>query len=306
MRHCEWAACACRHGKGGVFCAHMVADQHVHTPLCGHASGAPEEYVRHARLSNVPAVCFTDHAPAPDGYDASNRMPLERFGEYIESVQALRDSKTIRVGFGIEADYYPGCERFLRGWLSDQPFDLVIGSVHFIDDWGFDHPANLSRWRTSDVQSVWRKYFDLVCRLADTGLYDVLGHFDLPKKFGYRPPRADVEKMAAAALDRLAAANMAIEINTGGLRKPVGEAYPADYLLRLAKDRNIAICFGSDAHAPDETGYAFPAAVAMARAAGYDTALEFHQREGIPVPLPAPRASERGASTPESASAPPA
>jgi histidinol-phosphatase (PHP family) len=267
-------------------------DYHLHTPLCKHATGEPVEYVHAARAKGLAEICFTDHAPAPDGYDPENRMGLDRFGEYAQAVDALASSVQPRVLFGLEADYYPGGLAFLRQWLPRQKFHLVLGAVHYIGDWGFDDPRHLSMWDSVDVAGAWRRYFELVAALADTRLFDAVAHLDLPKKFGHRPPDRDVKEMARPALDRIAAAGMGIEISTAGLRKPVGEIYPSPMLLELAFERQIPICFGSDAHQPQDVGYEFDRALALAGGAGYRQMLRFRNRQStfVPLPQPAPQA----------------
>ncbi len=272
----------------------MPADTHIHTPLCKHATGEPDAYVRSAVEKGLPAICFTDHCPVPDGYDPKHRMAMDEFDIYRQKVSAAAKNVSIPVRFGVEADYYPGCESFLASWLPAQKLDLVIGAIHYIRDWGFDDPATRSLWRSVSVADTWREYFQLVGRLADSGLYDVVGHIDLPKKFGYRPDVNAIEEMASPALDRVSKAGMAVEINTSGLRKPVGEIYPSEALLRLARARGIPICFGSDAHHPDLVGADFDQAVLLARTAGYTHYAEFAKREKHLTPLSRGPSAPRG------------
>jgi histidinol-phosphatase (PHP family) len=263
-----------------------LSDYHTHTPLCKHAVGEPAEYVAAAAARGLDEIAFTDHVPAPDGYDAANRMLLEQYPEYLRRVRSAAGASGPAVLLGIEADYYEGCEPFLAEWLPRQPFDLVLGSVHYIDDWAFDNPDHAARWDRADLRAAWGAYFALVGRLADSGLFDIVGHLDLPKKFGHRPDPRDVEDAAAPALDRIARAGMAIEINTAGLRRPAREAYPSPLLLGLACRRGIPICFGSDAHAPGDVGHAFDQALRAARAAGYTHAARYRARVRTAVPLP--------------------
>lgn len=265
-----------------------LPDYHMHTHLCKHAQGAPSEYRSAAGRLGIPEICFADHNPNPDGYDPRHRMEMDLFPEYRSMISALRDPGNPTVLFGIEADYYEGCEAHLATWLPSQGFDLVLGSVHFIEDWGFDNPAERHVWDSVDVTATWRRYFELVGRLADSGLFDVVAHLDLPKKFGHRPPEKDLREMVLPVLDRIAGAGMGIELNTSGLRKPVGEIYPSSLILSLARQRDIPICFGSDAHRPEEVGYAFPRALALAREVGYDRHLTIRDRAMSFEPLPAP------------------
>lgn len=265
----------------------MLPDYHIHTPLCKHAEG-PLEALREAACERrVPEMAFTDHAPAPDGYDPENRMMLDEFPDYRRMVYDLAAGEgSVPVLFGIEADYQTRGLAFLKTWLPAQPFDLVLGSVHFLDTWGFDNPKERRVWDSVDVPGAWRAYFRLLGLLADMRLFDVIAHLDLPKKFGHRPSDPALKEMAQPALDRIAAAGMAIEINTSGLRRPVKEIYPSPLLLDLAREREIPICFGSDCHRPAEIAFAFDQALALARDVGYTRAVRFHARQKVFYALP--------------------
>lgn len=264
----------------------LPGDYHLHTPLCRHAKGEPAAYYAVAKRIGLREICFTDHAPAPCGYDRQCRMQRDQFDTYRAMIRPLMERRGFpRTLFGIEADYYEGCETFLERWLDEQPFDLVLGSIHYIGDWGFDNPVNRAEWDRRDIDGVWRDYFGLVAKLADTRLFDVLAHADVPKKFGHRLDERKLVEWAAPALDRVAAAGMAIEINSAGLRKPVGEIYPALPILELAREREIPITFGSDAHAPGDVGAGFREAVALAVAAGYRERATFQARQWSRVPI---------------------
>ncbi|MCX7591758.1 MAG: histidinol-phosphatase HisJ family protein [Kiritimatiellae bacterium] len=266
-----------------IFCP---PDTHIHTSLCKHATGQPMDYVEAARGLALTELSFADHAPAPDGYDPLCRMSLEEFPLYRDQVETARHSgEPPVILFGIEADYYEGCESFLAEWLPNQDFDVVLGSVHYIGNWGFDNSANVHVWKNVDVTSVWRTYFELLSRLVTSRLYDVVTHLDLPKKFGYRPRDNVVREMALPLLDLIAKTGMAIEINTGGLRKPVREIYPSAMLLALAREREIPICFGSDAHSPAEVAFHFDRALDLATEVGYSSMVRFRRRQRESTPL---------------------
>lgn len=246
------------------------------------------EYANAAAKCGLSEICFTDHVPAPDGYDSSNRMDLDLYPEYLRLASECTASSQIPVLLGIEADYYRAENGFLNRWLPAQNFDIVLGSVHYIDDWPFDNPDNRSKWKSVDVTGAWKKYMGLLEELAETRLFDVISHFDLPKKFGYRPPDKDVKEMTLPVLDRVAKAGMAIEINTSGLRRPVKEIYPSPLILELAREREIPICFGSDSHRPDDVGYAFDKALKLALEAGYSSFVRIKQRKQFPESLKEP------------------
>jgi len=261
-------------------------DYHIHTFLCKHAEGELPEYRTAAKRQKIPQICFADHCPNPDGYDPMHRMKMGEFSSYRDMVARMQDGEAPFVLFGVEADYYNGCETFLRAWLPAQDFDLIIGSVHYIQDWGFDNPDQRNAWDAVDVTDVWKTYFELVRRLARSGLFDIVGHIDLPKKFGHRPLDKDLKEMAQPTLDCIAEAGMGIEINTSGLRKPVGEIYPSEFILSMACEREIPICFGSDAHRPEDVGADFDKGLKLSRAAGYTHYFKIKQRRKKIIPLP--------------------
>ncbi len=264
----------------------MVPDYHIHTVLCKHAKGEPRTFWEAAARMGLDEMCFSDHVPAPDGYDPGNRMDISQYDCYRKMVREAAGGESPRVLTGIEADYYEGCLPFLRDWLPRQSFDFVLGSVHYIDGWGFDNPDERAVWDSVDVAGTWRTYFQFIIKLARTRLFDAMAHLDLPKKFGYRPSDAALKEMAKPALDEIAAAGMAIEINSSGLRKPVKEIYPSGLLLEMACERDIPVCFGSDAHAPREVGFMFDVSLELARQVGYSKFLRFSARERSFHPLP--------------------
>ncbi len=211
---------------------------------------------------------------------------MPQISSYRSMVTGLQDGEEPRVLYGIEADYYNGCEAFLREWLPAQHFDFVLGAVHYIEDWGFDNPEERHTWDSVDVNVTWQKYFELIEKLADTKLFDAASHIDLPKKFGHRPKDKDLRKIVQPALDRIARAGMGIELNTSGLKKPVAEIYPSPLILSLAFKRDIPICFGSDAHSPEDVGSGFDFALKLAREAGYTHYFKINRRKKILIPLP--------------------
>ena len=263
-----------------------LPDYHFHTNLCKHANGELRDFVHSANIKGIPEICCTDHAPNPDGYDPKNRMELKQFPLYRAAFEELKDNETPKFLFGIEADYYNGCEAFLTNWLVREHFDFVLGSVHFIDNWGFDNPAERHVWDSVDISATWKKYFAVVAKLVDTGLFDAVSHLDLPKKFGHRPPDKALKEMIAPLLDRMAMTGIGMEINTSGLRKPVKEIYPSPLILEMACERRIPICFGSDSHRPEEMGSDFDGALALAREVSYTQFFRIKNRKKEMVLLP--------------------
>jgi histidinol-phosphatase (PHP family) len=253
-------------------------DSHMHTPLCGHAVGAPEEYVEQAIRRGLSEIGFSDHAPLVSHEDARYTMSRAQLPEYhrmMEEVRRRHPGYAIKVG--IEADYVPGFERETKAILDGHPYDFVIGSVHFLDAWAFDDPAEQVRWKDKDVDTVYRDYYALLRRSAESGLFDVMGHVDLVKKFGQRAS-ADLTDEIEATARTFRRTGVTVEVNTSGLRKPVKEIYPALDALSIYRRAGVPITFGSDAHEPGHVGADFDAARSLALSAGYREYRVFRAR----------------------------
>jgi histidinol-phosphatase (PHP family) len=265
----------------------MMIDYHLHTGLCRHASGEPEEYARRALELGIGEIGFSCHTPMPPGYDPANRMRPEEFPRYEEIVRRCRDAfPRLPVKFGIETDFHPGTEDYARGVVEAHDFDYVIGSIHYLGSWGFDNPEQAERYGDRDVYDIYAEYYDRVAGLARSGLCDIVGHPDVIKKFGHRPSR-DYEPLELRALEAVAAAGLALDVNTSGLRRPAQEIYPSLRILKNACRMGIGITFGSDAHEPAHVGFAFDRALALVREAGYTRFRRYARRKFDLVPLPA-------------------
>lgn len=255
-------------------------DSHMHTPLCKHASGTPAQYLQAAQKAGLKGMVMTDHSPMPAWFDADFRMGLEELPFYHTMLEKVRaESGDFYVGIGLEADFHPGTEPYLRKLISAYPYDYIIGSVHYLGAWPFDNPNFATEFDQRDLRGVYREYFKLVAQAAQSGLFHSIGHLDLPKKFGHIPAEGYLD-LAQEALQAMAAEGLALDVNTAGWRKPVGEIYPSPALLARAHQLGIPVVLGSDAHQPGEVGYRFPDAVDVLEAVGYREAWVF--RAGKP------------------------
>jgi histidinol-phosphatase (PHP family) len=262
------------------------ADYHMHTPLCLHATGWPEEYAARAREVGLAEIGFSDHSPMrQDGFD-NWRMKFSQLDEYVELVRRVqKDSAGLVIKLGLEVDYLPGQEDWVRELAARQPWDYFIGSVHYVSGgWDIDNPAKLSRWTGLDVYEVWTDYFERLTLAASSGLFNIIGHADLPKKFGHRPDR-DCAPLFERFLNAALKGRTALELNTAGLRKDCKEIYPGPQLLRLAGEKRVPITFGSDAHVPGDVGMSFAEVVQLARAAGHTHWCRWTRGRGDSVPL---------------------
>ena len=256
------------------------SDIHMHTPLCRHAIGTPEEYVKQAIKVGLKEIGFSDHAPMVHRPMPSVTMSFKELPSYHAMIEDVRKryASQISVKIGIESDFLPRYESKTKAVIDNYPYDYVIGSVHFIDDWAFDDPACYEYWKVHDVDEVYHKYYALLRQSAKTGFFQIIAHCDLPKKFGARPT-VDLTDEIKSTAQVFKDSGVAIEINTAGLRKPIAEMYPAFNCLKIYQKAGVPLVFGSDAHDPLDVGRDFDKAVDLAKSAGYTEYLVFKNRQ---------------------------
>jgi histidinol-phosphatase (PHP family) len=213
-------------------------------------------------------------------------MRSDQLDEYVEKVRrAQREHPALTIRLGLEVDYLPGHENWIRELAARHPWDYFIGSVHYVSDsWDLDNPKKLSEWKKRDPFEVWSIYFDRLTQAAASGLFEIIGHADLAKKFCFIP-KEDCSALFRKFLKTCATHDVAIEINTAGLRKDCKELYPSQTILNMAASMGVPLTFGSDAHAPTEVGMNFAEALASARQAGFTHHCTFTRRKRTTHPL---------------------
>ena len=253
----------------------MRIDLHNHTSRCNHAKGTVEEYIIRAIELGIDIYGFSEHAPMD--FDLYYRLGFDEMQEYTDDVLKLKERyrDDIEILLGYEVDYLKG---YIDKRVINSKVDYLIGSVHFLDKWGFDNPEFIGGWKSRGVDDIWQEYFDAIEAMAKTEYFDIVGHLDLIKVFKFMPNR-DIRTLAKRAFKAIKKSQMVIELNSAGLRKPIGEIYPSDMLLEVAYDMNIPITFSSDAHSVEQIGFGYHKMVALAKEIGYTKAVTFKQRE---------------------------
>ncbi|HEV2075893.1 MAG TPA: hypothetical protein VGR10_06610, partial [Thermoleophilaceae bacterium] len=133
----------------------------------------------------------------------------------------------------------------------------------------------------------WRRYFEHLGEAARSGLFDILAHPDLVKVWGSGAPlpEGDRRRFYELALEGIAESDVAIEVSTAGLRKPVGEIYPAPELLRMCVEAGRPVTLSSDAHVPGDLGHRYDQAIDLLQSAGVREIAVFERRERRLEPL---------------------
>ena len=260
----------------------VLYESHSHTPLCMHADGEPTEYAGVAQQRGLKGLIVTCHNPMPDGFSARVRMRPDQFNEYIDLVETARRhwEGRIDVRLGLEADYFEGFESHLEEQLDSADFHFVLGSVH----------PQISEFRErywqDDLVEVQRTYFRLQAQAAETGLFDSIAHPDLIKNFTsqvWNP--AMIMEDICAALDRIAATGVAMELNTSGVLKTIPEMNPCPEMLVQMRARDIPITLGADAHQSDRVADGYEKALTLLSECGYESVSYFIDRRRNDVPI---------------------
>ena len=268
----------------------MLTDYHVHLRPDDLPS-PPEEYFTPANVERyldvaaehgVEALGVAEHVyrfvqalevwdhPFWRGYAVDD---LDGYCEFVAGQDGL--------ALGIEADFVPGREDRIANLLEAREWDFVIGSVHFLRDAAVDLRGEWDIWRGGDPDKVWRRYFETLGEAARTGLYDVIAHPDLVKVWGQSAPRpdGDLRRFYDLAMDGIAESDVAIEVSTAGLRKPVGEIYPARAFLEMCLEVGRPVALSSDAHTPNDLAYRYDEALELLESVGVDELAVFERRE---------------------------
>ena len=260
----------------------LFYDSHMHTPLCKHAWGEPEEYAQQALKAGLKGIIFTCHCPMPNGFWPTVRMSESEFDTYLAIVQRAADAfkGKLDIRLGIESEYFPGCEEYIAALHQRADFHYVLGAVHW------QAKEYLNKFETGTIENFRRTYFEHLAKSAESGLYDCLAHPDLVKN--YHPDSwcfAIVKNTVSGALDRIAATGVAMELNTSGLNKSYSEMNPGNEMLRMMAERKIPIVVGSDAHRAQRVGEHFTTALNNLIEAGYEEVSYFKKRQRIDLKI---------------------
>lgn len=270
----------------------MIQNLHTHTNFCD-GKNTPEEMVRAAIRLGMDALGFSGHAPCPAPGDNAGMKP-EDVPAYRDEIFRLREKYAgrLEIFLGLEQDHFL--------FPNSEPWDYVIGSVHYVEKEGrplpVDYlPEDFSRsvfqYYGGDYYAFAEDYYRLVGGIAERTGCQIVGHFDLITKFNEGERLFDTGHpryvgAALEALDRLAEKSVICEINTGAMSRGYRSApYPAPWLLRAMRERNIRVCITSDCHNADHLLYAFPQAEELARSCGYRERMVLTRQGFVPAAL---------------------
>ncbi|MGF7137899.1 histidinol-phosphatase HisJ family protein [Roseimarinus sediminis] len=252
----------------------FLVDYHMHTTFSDGKDHYPA-FLEQARKKDLAEIGFTDHITLQPVDWAMKEMDYPVMKENLKSL-CNNFSEDVQVRFGIEVDYFPDKEEELRALIAYFPADFVIGSVHFIDQWNFDSDKTLyGKWSNDEL---YRKYFQLVQQAARSGLFDVIAHLDLIKKFACWPEN-DQSHLFEETLKVIKEADVVMELNTSGFDFPCREFYPSKKIIEMAARIGVPVTLGSDAHEPSQLARHFDQAIQWLKEAGYTKITRFRNRQ---------------------------
>jgi len=274
----------------------VPADYHMH--LAGDAEPLTADlltvdhvarYWQTARAHGLSEIAMTEHVYRFSVAAGWIDHPGWRHGCVVDIaayVSLLREvaAAGLPVRAGIELDWVPDRRDEVAAVAAGHPWDVVLGSYHWLGVHEIDHRAN-SVWDTAGEAEVWERYVDGWCAAAASGIYDTLAHPDLAKVFGSQPPARD--RIHRRMVEAAAAAGVCIEVSSAGYRRALGELYPAPDLLAAFRRAGVTVTIGADAHGQADVGRDLDRARVELAAAGYRSVTLFRGREPRQVELAA-------------------
>jgi histidinol-phosphatase (PHP family) len=261
-------------------------DYHLHSHFSIDSRQTIEAVCQQAIDKGIAEIAITDHADYiqedegagyydPDGYFAELEACREKFEGRL----------TIRAGVEIgEPHRFP---EQVDALLDNYSYDFVIGSLHWV---GSDLILSNRYFEGRDVEEAYRAYYEELLEMVNVGRFDVVGHIDVGKRYGFdvhgfydvTPYEDQLREIYRVLIDR----GKGIEINHGSLRREVNEPAPNLHALRWYRDEGgEVLTLGSDGHRPNGVGFCLENAVEMARVAGFDTLTGFARRQPHLTPL---------------------
>jgi histidinol-phosphatase (PHP family) len=268
----------------------ILYETHMHTPLCKHAFGQPEEYAAVAEKRGLKGLIVTCHNPTEIPWSAHLRMSMADFDKYATLVDRAKREWAGRVDIrlGMESDYAPGMEPWLEKLHEMAEFHYILGSVHP------DIREYRQRFFKNDMVEFQRLYFEHLAMAAETGLFNALAHPDLIKNSDAAQWNLErIMDTVHQSLDRIAATGTAMELNTSGLHKAIKEMNPSRTILQEMHRRHIPVVVGADAHDPKRVAANFEEALDLLKEIGYSHVTIFLNRERQDIDIEAARASLR-------------
>jgi histidinol-phosphatase (PHP family) len=256
-------------------------DYHMHSSYSDGRS-SPEDYIAPAIAAGLSEIGFSEHLTLFKDLEDWNMDPVN-ISTYINHIDTLRNNiKNIKIKIGLEVDFFAGKEEEIRAYLSAFPLDYIIGSVHYLGEKTVDTGPEF--YEGKSIDRLFESYFDSISAAASSELFDIIGHCDLIRIFGYKP-FFDQEPLYRKLARAMRTHNVAFEVNTNGRNRPLADFYPDRRFLHIFREENVPVCVNSDAHMPSRVGQYFDEAYELLRYVGFTEMAVFEKRVRHMVPF---------------------
>ena len=273
----------------------MLVDYHIHTAHSTDARNSLIEYCERALKIGLGQICFTNHCELDKERDDNfivfegQRQPIERSGierlfSEIGRCREQYDPHELDIRTGIEIGFFPGIEEYVDHLLGNIQVDYVLGSIHCLDHICIDSSKEYKTYFTAyPAPAMLNNYFQAVHELVQSGLFDAVAHLDVYKKYGIDHYGRIIDHLPVGIIEKIfqdmKAKNIALELNTAGLRRS-GQIYPSADLMSIAKKTGIELLvIGSDAHSVEDLGKGLNEGYEYIRSFGYDEVCTFKDRK---------------------------
>jgi len=274
-----------------------IGDSHLHTKESDGAYSVAE-VINFAIEKKLSYICFTDHYPLPPKLA---KKEISGFSDaYIKEIVNAKKKfeNVIDICLGAEFDWLQDYAEWTANEISNQRYDYILGSIHYI----FDMKGKCSLVDKNEetfleimkdwggIKNVVSEYYRQLRLMIQSELFDGVGHFDLIKIYNkseslFSEESSWYKEEVIKTLDVLAQSKMCLEINTNGWYKKCSAQYPSFWILKEAKQRHIPITLSSDGHRDDGIGRDLLRVLELAQSAGYDSIVRFKQRQMITIEL---------------------
>lgn len=242
----------------------------------------PEDYIAPACAAGLSEIGFSEHLTLfrdPEDWN----MKIVNIDPYIEHIGKLKENtKGLKIKTGFEVDFFPGREQEIRNFLNPLPLDYIIGSVHYMGEKTVDNSPEF--YEGKSIDRLFDTYFEMVLSAISSGIFDIIGHCDLIRIFGYKPT-IDLEPYYRKLAGTMRKYNVVFEVNTNGRNRPLADFYPDRKFLYLFREEHVPVCVNSDAHMPGRVAQYFDEAYELLRYVGFTEMAVFDKRERNMIPF---------------------
>ena len=250
-------------------------DYHMHS-IYSDGRSVPDDYIEPAIAAGLSEIGFSEHLTLfvePEDWN----MKIVNIDPYLQHIENLRENtKGLKVRTGFEVDFFPGKEKEIRNFLNPLPLDYIIGSVHYMGEKTVDHGPDF--YAGKSIDRLFETYFEMVISAVSSDIFDIIGHCDLIRIFGYKP-EIDLEQYYRKLAITMKKHNVVFEVNTNGRNRPLADFYPDRKFLYIFREEHVPVCVNSDAHMPGRVGQYFDEAYELLRYVGFTEMAVFEKRE---------------------------